>query len=120
MNAPSIFDDHRLDGAGRIQQISAHWANYKCALEAHHVLRQPSLVEAMQRLGGLGWTRASYSAEGSRPTKRGREGLPPFRSRPSGDPLKAFGCIANLYCQAGVPRGTAGRRDAENRVREEA
>ncbi len=41
-------------------------------------------------------------------------------SRASGDRKRAFGCIANLYCQAGVPRGARGRRDAENRIRQEA
>jgi len=34
--------------------------------------------------------------------------------------LKAFGYIANLYCQTEVPPGARGRRDAENRVQQEA
>ncbi len=38
----------------------------------------------------------------------------------AGRSLKAFGCIANLYCQAEVPPGARGRRDAENRVQQEA
>jgi hypothetical protein len=44
---------------------------------------------------------------------------------PSGSALLSKGkrtaeCIANLYCQAGAPSGARGRRDAENRIQQEA
>jgi hypothetical protein len=37
----------------------------------------------------------------------------------AGRSLKAFGCIANLYSQAGAVAGAARRREAENRIRQE-
>jgi hypothetical protein len=38
----------------------------------------------------------------------------------AGRSLKSPGCMANLYCQAEVPPGARGRRDAENRFQQEA
>src|SRR6202162_2258602 len=37
----------------------------------------------------------------------------------AGRSLKAFGCIANLYSQAGAVAGAARSREAENRIRQE-
>ena len=34
--------------------------------------------------------------------------------------VEASGCMANLYSQAGVPRGATRRRDAEHRPQQEA
>ncbi len=61
-----------------------------------------------------------YLREGSSPTERGWEGPLGSAFAGVGRSLKAFGYIAISYCQAGVPRGATGRRDAENRVQREA
>jgi hypothetical protein len=50
----------------------------------------------------------------------GARGRGPLRLAGAGRLPKAFGYIAISYCQAGVPWGATGRRDAENRVQQEA
>ena len=75
--------------------------------------------ECLQALVGRGGLEPPNSAYVSRPTERVGRGHLRFAFARAGRSLTAFGCIANLYSQAGAVAGAARRREADNRIRQE-